>query len=577
MSKELILQFSIFILSGIPFSLIIILAYARFFSPYNSSLAKATTIITNISGNLIHENLAVKSLIFDKYEAMMDEKSNFTYIENHDTKEDLKLDKRELRKELTMQLIAAISALCHYPKHQEIETVISKFLKNCAMDEKRLGQKYGIITHIPTSEVKKISTIVAIDKESEEIFAFNKGNPSAILERCTRIFLNGKNTGLTSNQIRKLKIQIEKLNQKGEKTIAFAYKPLPKKKLENYTDQFTENDLVLLGIIGLGNYIKDNLYETVENIKKDGIKIYIVSSLKGRKALAIGRDLGIVNPRYFEVISSKDLENIPQEKLRKMIKNKEKDYIFCDITDENRPKIIDALREEGETTAIATKENGLKTIYKNIQKQQQNFRNRPRIAAHALSGSIAKILLTGAAIIFNAPLPFTIATLAFLELAINIPLEFALRKEENPMEEKTYPHIAGIGIIIAIICAAAAWWNLTRFGWHPFEKTFSGITASTKNTTLMLATFGILQIINAVNVKNKKSSVSKNLLTGNMHLTCVAIIAVLIIYLAGKFEFLGLAPISLIEWQIILFGGAILLIIEEVRKYLFGKNEIHQS
>lgn len=93
----------------------------------------------------------------------------------------------------------------------------------------------------------------------------------------------------------------------------------------------------------------------------------------------------------------------------------------------------------------------------------------------------------------------------------------------------------------------------------------------------MLATFGILQIINAVNVKNKKSSVSKNLLTGNMHLTCVAIIAVLIIYLAGKFEFLGLAPISLIEWQIILFGGAILLIIEEVRKYLFGKNEIHQS
>ncbi|MBI2634248.1 cation-transporting P-type ATPase [Candidatus Peregrinibacteria bacterium] len=361
MSKELILQFSIFILSGIPFSLIIILAYARFFSPYNSSLAKATTIITNISGNLIHENLAVKSLIFDKYEAMMDEKSNFTYIENHDTKEDLKLDKRELRKELTMQLIAAISALCHYPKHQEIETVISKFLKNCAMDEKRLGQKYGIITHIPTSEVKKISTIVAIDKESEEIFAFNKGNPSAILERCTRIFLNGKNTGLTSNQIRKLKIQIEKLNQKGEKTIAFAYKPLPKKKLENYTDQFTENDLVLLGIIGLGNYIKDNLYETVENIKKDGIKIYIVSSLKGRKALAIGRDLGIVNPRYFEVISSKDLENIPQEKLRKMIKNKEKDYIFCDITDENRPKIIDALREEGETTAIATKENGLKT------------------------------------------------------------------------------------------------------------------------------------------------------------------------------------------------------------------------
>lgn len=578
MTNDLILQASLLLLAATPVSLIIVLAYTKFFSPYNPNLAKATTILTTVTGNLTYDNLVMKSLIFDKYEAMMDSKNNFTYLENIETREDLKLDRRELRKEETIKLMAITSALCHYPKHQEMEGIMAKFFKSCAIDEKLIRQKHEIITHIHTSEVKKISTIVAINKESEEIFAFNKGNPLNILDRCTRIFLNGKNAELTHHHRRRLKNQILKLNKKGEKAIAFAYKPLPKKHLENYSDQFTENDLVLLGIVGLGNYIKDDLYGIVEEIQKQGIKIYITSHTKGLKALAVGRELNIINPRYFEVISSKELENIPSEKLRKMLTNKEKDYVFSEITSQDKAKILEALREEGETIAIAAKNNSIKTIYRGIRQQQQNLASRPRIFTHAISGSIGKTLLLLAAIILKTPMPLTFAAIIILELLISAPLEFALRKEQNYTEEKHHFHTVSTGLIIGIITTGIFLWQLTRFGWSPMESMdFSGET-NAKSITLTLAIFSILQIINTINLKHyTKSSLTNSPITGNIYLTLVIIITILIIYSFSEFQLFGLAPLKAAEWQIVIFAGLILLIVEESRKYISRKNEIHES
>lgn len=581
--QTIVIKIATLVSAIIPLGLISINIFRRIFFRENPAIAAVTTICTTVVGTLTKENTSIRTVLFDNYELTIEEESNLVHLEDAETKEILKLEKKQLQKEQSIKLMAIVTTLCHYYKIHEIEAIITKFFKVCAIDSQQIIANYETLASIPSSEEKKISTVVAIKKETKEIFAFVKGNPKKVLEKCSRILINGKKIDIDQNLRKKIIKRIEKLNKRGEKVISFAYKPLPFKRLDHYSEHFTENDLVLIGFIGLGNETNLELVPYVEEIKKHGIKIYVMASAKERLTTAIAHQLKIINPHYFESLIGKDLDDLNEQKLRKMLSNKEKDYIFSELKHSDREKIIKSLKQNGETVIFINKNSKIqiKEVINHIDHQQQHIKNQKKLIYHALSCKIAEILLLISALIFKAPLPLSIILIISVDLLINSLLELSLYR--TPLNEQNnkvnYMHLIVNGIISGFILSGLYFWSLIRFGWYPGENLTP--EALSKSITIIFTALITIQIFSAFSLYNTRQSIIKIKFKPVLYLILTTIISLMIIYILTNFKFfqenLKLETLSITEWEITIFIGMITMIIEEVRKYLIRKNEISEN
>ena len=570
------LKIATLITTLIPFNLILFRIFNLVFSKYQSNLSKTNTICTNLNQTLTKELLTAKSIYFDKYEAIIKKENKYIYLTDKEIQREKKIEKIELAKNDLINIIGTIATFCHYPKIHKLEAIISSFLQECNINTSKYRNIYNKISEIPSNEEKKLSTVVLQNKETHEIFAFSKGNPFKILEKCSRILKNGKNIDIDQNLKRKLKNQIKQLIEEGEKVIAFAYRPLPLKKLDNYSEGFTEKDLVWVGMIGLGHEVKKELIPIFEEIKNLGVKIYIITKAKKRKAISVGEKLKILNTKYFETLSSEDLEEIDKEKLSKMLKNKDKDFLFYKITKEDKKKIINALKENGETLAITktNQKNSIETIHASLMKGEQENQNKPRNFFHTFSLKIAEFILVLSSIILNAPLPLTIAFIIVLDLLINSILEVTIKEEQEVIsKKKIIPLTIFNGIITGTFLSIIYFSYIISLGWYPGEK----ITTILEASSLIFLVLGLNQIINAYIIKNPKKSLFKLNYKNNISLILASIVTILIFYIFYNFaevrELLYLGELKKTNLSIIIFTILTLIIFDEFRKFLIPKNE----
>lgn len=569
----LLLQLTALLFSIVPFSLLIIIYLPGFINRFSNKFGKTTVICTSIVGNLTKEPIEVRTILFDKFKARTEKDNHLIYLFNNQTQEEIRIEKKLLQNDPLINITATITALCHYEKIGHIEEVIGNFFKNCNIDLRQIKHEYDIIAPIPTNEHKKFSSVVAIKRESKEIFAFSKGNAKKILERCTRMFVDGKKVDITPQIRHKLKKRIEKLIKGGQKVLAFAYKPLPIKRLDHYSEQFAENDLVLISILGLVESINTELTPIILALKNRGIKIYILSSTKENKATAVAEQLKIINPHYFESLTNKDLEDIPEQKLSKLLQNKDKDYVFSELKKSSRLKIIEAFRKNGEVVTITNRKSGLtlEKIFQSIEKNHHLEKNYDSTIFHALNSKIPEIALALTALIFQTPPALTILSIIILDICINLPLEIFLK--DNQLHDKNHKiKIPVIALMTGLVLVGIYLWNLIRFGWFPGESFFGNIAAIEGNNSLIFTLLALIQIAYAIQLKVHKKSV-------DIYLLLTGIIIILVIYSLKTFtvlkETFSFVDLSKSDWQIIIFSIFIITGIEELRKFIVKKSNGH--
>ncbi len=534
----------------------------------------------------------MKFLLFfyDKYKGKIEDNSRFIKIKDtEDLNQDnqMLVEKKELRKDNVFRLIATITFLCKFKKIKSIEDTIKKLIMECGFSKHKAEDDYETIQELPITKEKKLTTVITLKKETKEIFAFTKGNPLTLLKKCTKTTINGKKTELDNQARRKIRKRVKQLNKNGQKVIAFAYKPLPLKRLDRYTESFAETDMTFLGVMGVTNPLKAGLEESIDLIKKAGIKTYILSSVKERKAAAIGRIQKLINPQYFESISGDYFRQLSDQKISKMLENKEKDYIFAELKEKDKERIINLLRKQGQTVAVIdrNRKNNLNNIVQGIKKGRITTRNNWKYSHHAIACKTAEFILILTALILKAPTPLSIALILGIDLAINTILELSLRVsrvEEDVMSRKYHPekirilnkkllpgliiNSISIGIILSIIYIL----SLIRYGWNIGEDLEYSSSAFAKAATITIILLITIQIINAFSLRTRKKSIFQLSLLSNPFLILTSIISLLVIHTATTFsifkDYLHLESLSGLEWQIIFFCTLIFLVIDEFRK-----------
>jgi len=210
-----------------------------------------------------------------------------------------------------------------------------------------LEQQQPRIGEIPfSSERKRMTTLHVVPSKK---IAYMKGAPEIVLERCTKVFANGK----TRKMIEDERVEILKVNEamarQALRNLGFAFRELPESSAT--VDEKDEKDFVFVGIMGMIDPPRDEVKEAIYTCRKAGIGVVMVTGDHKLTAVAVARELNLLgeNEEEGKVLTGEELEKMSDEQLAGMV---EKVVIYARVSPEHKMRIIKAWKAKGKVVAM---------------------------------------------------------------------------------------------------------------------------------------------------------------------------------------------------------------------------------
>jgi Ca2+ transporting ATPase len=176
-----------------------------------------------------------------------------------------------------------------------------------------------------SSKSKRMTT--ALQLEGNVYRVFSKGTPAVILKSCAYVMqASAKAEVLTDEEKGRLLNQVvDGFAGRNLRTIAVAYKDVDVSNVPLYTDAHhkepntagLENDLVLLGIMGIHDPIRAGVPDAVEKVKGAGILVRMVTGDNVRTAVSIAKSIGIL-PKSYVKLGDSDYSVMEGEQFRRL-------------------------------------------------------------------------------------------------------------------------------------------------------------------------------------------------------------------------------------------------------------------
>ncbi len=205
------------------------------------------------------------------------------------------------------------------------------------------------VTVLPFDSDRKRMTVVR-DMDGQEL-AFVKGAPEVVLERCTHILSEKGAQEMTEAERARMLEANHFLANDALRVLALAERSLgpAEPAAEGIPrDRELEQDLTLLGLIGLQDPPRGEALEAIKKCKRAGIKTVMITGDQPDTARAIGRELAILQ-RGDEVIVGADLDRMTDEELRERV---QKVSVYARVTAEHKLRIVRAWKAHGAVVAM---------------------------------------------------------------------------------------------------------------------------------------------------------------------------------------------------------------------------------
>lgn len=126
-----------------------------------------------------------------------------------------------------------------------------------------------------TSERKRMTTV---HKSSEGgLFAYVKGAPEIILERCANVMVDGKKRKLEKRKKEQILEMNEKMASEALRVLGIAFKELPMDTAEKFDEETLENNLVFIGLMGMIDPPREEAKEAVKKCQQAGVKSVMIT------------------------------------------------------------------------------------------------------------------------------------------------------------------------------------------------------------------------------------------------------------------------------------------------------------
>jgi len=198
------------------------------------------------------------------------------------------------------------------------------------------------VNEIPFSSERKRMTTIHELSDGDKI-AYVKGAPEIVLERCTKIYMNGKARKLTDETFKQLLTINEAMATQALRNLGFAYKELSESVTSLSEEE--EEGFVFLGIMGMIDPPREEVKDAIYTCNKSGIKVVMVTGDHKLTAVAVAKELNLIGENEKEegkVLTGAELDRLSDEEFQKIVENT---VIYARVSPEHKVRIVKALRK----------------------------------------------------------------------------------------------------------------------------------------------------------------------------------------------------------------------------------------
>ncbi|MEM4505257.1 MAG: cation-translocating P-type ATPase [Candidatus Bathyarchaeia archaeon] len=213
--------------------------------------------------------------------------------------------------------------------------------------KEELEKIYPRIREVPfTSERKRMTTVHKAP--DGRIFAYMKGAPEVVLERCNSVLVNGKVKKLTEREKQEILKVNEAMTSEALRVLGVAFKEIPEvsSKLEA---EYLESGLTFIGLIGMIDPPREEAKIAVKRCEEAGIKTIMITGDHKLTAVAIAKELGIIKKESDLVLTGVELDAMSDEEFEKIVENV---VVYARVSPEHKLRIVKALKKKGHIVAM---------------------------------------------------------------------------------------------------------------------------------------------------------------------------------------------------------------------------------
>lgn len=269
---------------------------------------------------------------------------------------DVMLEDGDLKESSDFDLLLRILTLCNDThvtiKEQKAvyvgdptETALVEYAAKYGVDKLEIGKVNKRLGEVPFDSERKLMT--TINTFGDGIKALIKGAPDVLLKRCRYILDSGTLRELGSNDIEKIKQANEEMADSALRVLGGAYRDfaaLP----DDVNSENIEQELVFVGLIGMIDPPREEAREAVRICKLAGIRPVMITGDHKVTAVAIARDLKILDENH-EALSGAELDEIDDEELQKSIKEYS---VYARVSPQHKVRIVKAWQSGGQVVAM---------------------------------------------------------------------------------------------------------------------------------------------------------------------------------------------------------------------------------
>lgn len=307
-----------------------------------------------------------------------------------------------------------------------------------------LRKQYSRLADVPFDSSRRFMAVMC-EKSGEGRFVFVKGAPEVLVAHAKFIDENGQPVLLTAERKKAFENKVKEMSKQGLRALAVGFRKSEHKFGGDFDEKAALADLSLVGVVGIQDPLRKDASETIETLRKAGIKTVMLTGDNQATAQAIATGLGLLKDGE-GVMDGRELEKFNEDVLKEKVRDVK---VFSRVSPKDKLRIVDAWQARGEIVAmtgdgvndapalkaanigvalgsgtdvakeaadLVILDNNLFTIANAVFEGRVIYRNMKRVILYLVAGSFVELFVVVGAMVIGWPLPMGAAQILWINL-----------------------------------------------------------------------------------------------------------------------------------------------------------------
>jgi Ca2+-transporting ATPase len=481
------------------------------------------------------------------------------------------------------------------------EAALRVFAEKIGFRKETLEQESPVVDELPFSyDTRYHATMHKVDNKN---FLTVVGAPEKLLAMTKKILRGGKAKTLSNKEKRNLESVFYKMSQEGLRVVAFAIN-------SGARNAYLASDripaLTLVGLFGMKDTLRPEVKDALASARAAGMRVIMITGDHRFTAGAIAKEAGIYKEGDV-ILTGEELDVMTDEELAAKLQSVK---VFARVTPDHKLKIIRAYRKRGDIIAmtgdgvndaaslvaadlgvamgkIGTEvakeaadlvllDDNFGSIMAAVEEGRGIYKTVKKVILYLFSTSVGEVLTIGGAIALGYILPVLPSQIIWLNFVTDgfLDVSLAMEPREKDLLKKNFEHpkrylvdslMAKRMIVMGVVIMVGTLVLFAQYLKNTPEKAL----------TISLTTLAVFQWFNAWNCRSEDGSIFQSNPLSNKFLlgATFTIIALqsLAIYTPFMQKLLHTVPINFTDWLWIIAVSSTIIVVEEVRKFVYRK------